>query len=119
MTCAHAAGDVGPDHGEQRDEADAEHDAEEPVGGHEVGGLTGEYEGTLTYDLAAYAGHWRAVHYTQFTLNGLKAGGIRLSTKGVLRVYEVVFAKFFKRFQPKQLQLALQMGDERVVAHMD
>lgn len=45
--------------------------------------------------------------------------GIRLSTKGVLRVYEVLFARFFKRFQPKQLQLALQMGDERVVAHMD
>ncbi|MHC5012489.1 MAG: hypothetical protein ACYTG6_16355, partial [Planctomycetota bacterium] len=45
--------------------------------------------------------------------------GIRLSTKGVLRVYEILFARLFKRFQPKQLQLALQMGDERVVAHMD
>ena len=43
----------------------------------------------------------------------------RLSTKGVLRIYEVFFAKFFKRFSAKKLRLALQMGDERVVAHMD
>jgi hypothetical protein len=44
----------------------------------------------------------------------------RLGTKGVLRVYTVLFARFFDRFfAPKQAQLALQMGDERVVAHMD
>jgi anaerobic magnesium-protoporphyrin IX monomethyl ester cyclase len=44
----------------------------------------------------------------------------RLGTKGVLRVYQVVFARFFERFfSPRQAQLALQMGDERVVAHMD
>ena len=33
-------------------------------------------------DLAAYAGHWRAVHYTQFTLNGLKAGGMTVGPAG-------------------------------------
>lgn len=44
----------------------------------------------------------------------------RLGTKGVLRVYTVLFARFFDRFfSPKQRQLELQMGDERVVAHMD
>ena len=44
----------------------------------------------------------------------------RLGTKGVLRVYTVLFARFFDRFfSPKERQLALQMGDERVVAHMD
>jgi len=44
----------------------------------------------------------------------------RLGTKGVLRVYQAIFARFFDRFfSPKQVKLALQMGDERVVAHMD
>jgi hypothetical protein len=47
----------------------------------------------------------------------------RLATKGVLRVYEGVFQTIFKRFLTpggaKQMQVALQMGDERVVAHMD
>jgi hypothetical protein len=44
----------------------------------------------------------------------------RLSTKGVLRVYQVFFARFIDRFfTPKQIQVSLQMGDERVVAHMD
>ena len=44
----------------------------------------------------------------------------RLGTKGILRVYQAVFARFFDRFfAPKQVKLALQMGDERVVAHMD
>lgn len=44
----------------------------------------------------------------------------RLSTKGVLRVYQVIFARFFDRFfSSRQMRLALQMGDERVVAHMD
>lgn len=33
-------------------------------------------------DLAAYAGHWRAVHYTQFTLNGLRAGGMTVGPAG-------------------------------------
>ena len=27
-------------------------------------------------ELAEYAGNWRAVEYTQFTLNGLRAGGM-------------------------------------------
>ena len=44
----------------------------------------------------------------------------RLGTKGVLRVYEAIFARYIDRFfSPKQMRLALQMGDERVVAHMD
>lgn len=45
----------------------------------------------------------------------------RLSTKGVLRVYQVLFAKWFRRFQLRshQMSVALQMGDERVVAHID
>jgi radical SAM superfamily enzyme YgiQ (UPF0313 family) len=44
----------------------------------------------------------------------------RLGTKGVLRVYEVVFGRYVDRFfAPKRMRLALQMGDERVVAHMD
>ncbi len=41
-------------------------------------------------ELAEYAGTWRAVHYTQFTLNGLKAGGMKVGPasdklKGELR----------------------------------
>jgi hypothetical protein len=47
----------------------------------------------------------------------------RLGTKGVLRVYENVFASLFKRFiapaTTRRMAVALQMGDERVVAHMD
>lgn len=45
----------------------------------------------------------------------------RLSTKGVLRVYQVAFARFARRFAraERQIQVALQMGDERVAAHMD
>jgi anaerobic magnesium-protoporphyrin IX monomethyl ester cyclase len=44
----------------------------------------------------------------------------RLSTKGVLRVYQVLFAKFTRLSRgAKQMQIQLQMGDERVVAHMD
>jgi anaerobic magnesium-protoporphyrin IX monomethyl ester cyclase len=44
----------------------------------------------------------------------------RLSTKGVLRVYQVLFAKFTHLTQrSKQIQIALQMGDERVIAHVD
>jgi hypothetical protein len=47
----------------------------------------------------------------------------RLSTKGVLRVYETVFIGFFKKFisteKKHEISVALQMGDERVVAHMD
>jgi radical SAM superfamily enzyme YgiQ (UPF0313 family) len=46
----------------------------------------------------------------------------RLGTKGVLRAYEVLFARFMDKSGgegAKQMQLSLQMGDERVVAHMD
>jgi radical SAM superfamily enzyme YgiQ (UPF0313 family) len=44
----------------------------------------------------------------------------RLSTKGVLRVYEALFARYVDRFlKPRQLAVSLQMGDERVIAHMD
>jgi len=44
----------------------------------------------------------------------------RLLTKGVLRTYTALFARHLDRFfKPRQLKLALQMGDERVVAHMD
>ena len=45
----------------------------------------------------------------------------RLSTKGVFRVYQACFAKLFERFgrAPSQMKIKLQMGDERVVAHMD
>ena len=45
----------------------------------------------------------------------------RLATKGVLRVYEVVFAKWVEKFSSSQrkMALSLQMGDERVISHMD
>lgn len=45
----------------------------------------------------------------------------RLSTKGVMRVYQVLFARFATRFASRgsQVRVKLQMGDERVVAHMD
>lgn len=44
----------------------------------------------------------------------------RISVKGSLRVYEAVFARYVDRFfKPKQIALSLQMGDERVVSHMD
>jgi hypothetical protein len=45
----------------------------------------------------------------------------RLSTKGVLRVYQVGFGRFLERFShtERRLRIALQMGDERVIAHMD
>lgn len=45
----------------------------------------------------------------------------RLSTKGVLRLYQAVFARFLHRFAAtqKRIEVSLQMGDERVVAHMD
>ena len=38
----------------------------------------------------------------------------RVSIKGFIRVYENLFGKVARRFS-----LSLQMGDERVVAHMD
>ncbi|MCP3915341.1 MAG: hypothetical protein GY711_07280 [bacterium] len=38
----------------------------------------------------------------------------RVSTKGVLRVYETLFGKVAQK-----MALSLQMGDERVVAHKD
>jgi len=47
----------------------------------------------------------------------------RLGTKGVLRIYEVVFvglfSRFFKSAKRGEIAVALQMGDERVIAHMD
>lgn len=45
----------------------------------------------------------------------------RLSTKGVLRVYSVTLARWVTRFSSAsaQIKVGLQMGDERVVAHMD
>ena len=45
----------------------------------------------------------------------------RLATKGVLRVYEVLFARWLQRFASsrRRLALSLQMGDERVISHMD
>ena len=33
-------------------------------------------------ELAEYAGHWRAVQYTDFTLNGLRAGGMTVGPAG-------------------------------------
>ena len=33
-------------------------------------------------ELAEYAGHWRAVQYTDFTLNGLRAGGMTVEPAG-------------------------------------
>ena len=44
------------------------------------------------------------------------------SPSRVMRVYDTLMINMFKRyFAPKRQQLAisLQMGDERVVAHMD
>lgn len=46
----------------------------------------------------------------------------RVLTKGVMRVYDTIMINMLERyFAPKRQQLAisLQMGDERVVAHMD
>jgi anaerobic magnesium-protoporphyrin IX monomethyl ester cyclase len=43
----------------------------------------------------------------------------RTLTKGCLRTYQVLFARFTRFSQrTKQVEVALQMGDERVVAHM-
>ena len=45
----------------------------------------------------------------------------RLSTKGVFRVYQALFARVFERFarSPEEIRARLQRGDERVVSHMD
>ncbi len=44
----------------------------------------------------------------------------RLGTKGVLWVYQAIFPKLLgKFFTPSHVKLRLQMGDERVMAHMD
>ena len=40
-------------------------------------------------ELAEYAGTWRAVEYTQFTLNGLKAGGMTVGPAGEALVGEL------------------------------
>ena len=37
---------------------------------------------TACAELAEYAGHWRAVQYTGFTLNGLRAGGMTVGPAG-------------------------------------
>ena len=44
----------------------------------------------------------------------------RVITKGFLRLYQVVFARFLERFSSseRRLRMALQMGDERVIAHV-
>jgi len=47
--------------------------------------------------------YWTLVDFTR-----------RVAVKGFIRVYEAVFGKIARRFA-----LSLQMGDERVVAHMD
>ena len=47
--------------------------------------------------------YWAGVDFTR-----------RILTKGTLRVYENVFGKVARR-----MAMSLQMGDERVVAHMD
>jgi hypothetical protein len=53
--------------------------------------------------------HWALVDFTR-----------RVATKGALRVYEALFARYIDRFfTPRHVALSLQMGDERVVAHMD
>jgi radical SAM superfamily enzyme YgiQ (UPF0313 family) len=45
----------------------------------------------------------------------------RLATKGVLRTYQAMFKGLERRFtqRAETLRVSLQMGDERVVAHMD
>ena len=46
----------------------------------------------------------------------------RVSVKGLLRVYTTLFAQFFERFfagAERNIAMELQMGDERVVSHMD
>ena len=40
-------------------------------------------------ELAEYAGTWRAVEYTQFTLNGLKAGGMTVGPAGAQLVSDL------------------------------
>ena len=44
----------------------------------------------------------------------------RLATKGVLRTYQALFQRFTKRYSTAgtQIQVSLQMGDERVISHM-
>jgi hypothetical protein len=44
----------------------------------------------------------------------------RLATKGVLRTYQALFQCFTKRLSTTgtQIQVSLQMGDERVISHM-
>jgi radical SAM superfamily enzyme YgiQ (UPF0313 family) len=45
----------------------------------------------------------------------------RVTVKGFLRTYQVAFAGWMRRFgdTSHRIQVSLQMGDERVVAHMD
>lgn len=54
-------------------------------------------------ELAQYAGTWRAVEYTQFTLNGLKAGGMTVGPAGaqlvgdLKKVGETMTAEWLKK----------------------
>lgn len=45
----------------------------------------------------------------------------RVTVKGILRTYQTAFSGFLRRFgdASRRIQVSLQMGDERVVAHMD
>ena len=40
-------------------------------------------------EIAEYAGYWRAVQYTDFTLNGLRAGGMKVGPAGDTLVGEL------------------------------
>ena len=44
---------------------------------------------TACADLAAYAGYWRAVQYTDFTLKGLREGGMTVGPAGDQLVSEL------------------------------
>jgi radical SAM superfamily enzyme YgiQ (UPF0313 family) len=45
----------------------------------------------------------------------------RVTVKGALRTYQTAFSRFLRNFgdTSRRIQVSLQMGDERVVAHMD
>ena len=70
-------------------------------------------EQAMLYARAQSLGGWRYWTPVDFVR--------RVSVKSVLRLYQVIFARFATRFATAgtQLKVSLQMGDERVVAHMD
>ncbi len=43
----------------------------------------------------------------------------RISIKGVLRVWASIFERFIKPQMKQEIAVALQMGGERAMAHMD